>query len=454
MRRMSLPPALPITALALALAAAKLGGGEMAVPVLAVGTIGLWASAVIPESLTGLIFLTFAVLAKLAPVEVVFSGYASSAFWLIFSGLVIGAAIKHSGLGDRIAAAIARMAGGSWPGALAAAALFGLGMAFVMPSAMGRIALMLPILAALAEHLGQDKSSRGHAAIMLAGVFGTYLPSSAILPANVPNNVLAGIVELTLGRRLTFGDYFLTHFPVLGLLKAALLIVTLLVRYGGEGSQGLSPTSAQPIPWSCGERRLALILALALALWATDGVHGIAPAWVGMAAAIVCLLPGVGVMPPKALQSLNFEPLIYVGAIIGLGALIARVGLGAGLAHWAMAVMALEPGHPTGNFIQLGLLSFLVGLLTTLPGMPAVLTPLTPSLAQASGLGTAAVLAAQVLGFSTVLLPYQAPPLVMAAQAGNLPRRELAWMCVVSALLGLAVLLPLQALWLAFIGVL
>ena len=121
MRRMSLPPALPITALALALAAAKLGGGEMAVPVLAVGTIGLWASAVIPESLTGLIFLTFAVLAKLAPVEVVFSGYASSAFWLIFSGLVIGAAIKHSGLGDRIAAAIARMAGGSWPGALAAA---------------------------------------------------------------------------------------------------------------------------------------------------------------------------------------------------------------------------------------------------------------------------------------------------------------------------------------------
>lgn len=419
---------------------------------LVIGTIGLWVSGLVAESVTALIFFTIAMLARVAPPEVVFSGLVSSAFWLIFSGLVLGAAIKRSGLGDRIAARLAGLLGWTYRGAVIGVVLFGLAMAFLMPSAMGRIALMLPILSALALHLGHAKGSRGYNGLVLGGVFGTFLPSSAILPANVPNNVLAGMVETTIGQPLAFGDYLLVHFPVLGLIKTLVLIGVLLALYKSDHQITVPRDIASVQPWSAAERRLALLLGVALAFWASDAWHHISPAWVGMAAAVICLLPPAGLLPPKALQSINLEPVFYVGGIISLGAVVAHAGLGQRLAMWALDVLALAPDRPLTSFLNLCGLSTLVGLLTTLPGVPAVMTPLTSAFATAGGLSTAAVLMAQVVGFSTVILPYQAPPLVMAIQVGDLPRAEMNKLCLITAVITILGLWPLDILWLHLLG--
>lgn len=57
-------------------------------PSLIVGiTIILWATSLLPEFVTALLFFTVAMAAKVAPPEVIFGGFASSAFWLVFSGL-------------------------------------------------------------------------------------------------------------------------------------------------------------------------------------------------------------------------------------------------------------------------------------------------------------------------------------------------------------------------------
>jgi di/tricarboxylate transporter len=417
---------------------------------LIVGTIGLWASGLLAESLTALIFFTVAMLARIAPPEVVFSGLVSSAFWLIFSGLIIGAAIKQSGLGDRIAARLATALGQSYRGAMIGVVLFGLTMAFLMPSAMGRIALMLPILAALAEHLGYARQSRACRGLILGGVFGTYLPSSAILPANVPNNVLAGIVETTFGRPIAFGDYLLVHFPILGLAKTVMLIAVLLIFYRGEARA--KPTARTIPPMSAEERRLALLLAVALLFWATDSLHHISPAWIGMALAVTCLFPPLRLLPRKALQTINLEPVFYVAGIISLGALATHSGLGEQLARWVLTLLALPSHRPVANFADLCGLSSVVGLLTTLPGVPAVMTPLTTAFAAASGLTPATLLIAQVVGFSTVILPYQAPPLVMAMQLADLPRRDMTVLCLITAALTVLILWPLDILWLEWLG--
>lgn len=416
---------------------------------LVVVTIGLWATGAIPESLTALAFFTLAMLARIAPPEVVFSGLMSSSFWLIFSGLVLGAAVKRSGLGDRIAARLAASLRRSYGGALAGVVLFGVVMSFIVPSAMGRIALMLPILAALAAHLGHVKGEPGHTGLMLAGIFGTYLPSSAILPANVPNNVLAGIVEATLGQPLTFGDYFLLHFPVLGAAKAVMLVIVLRLLYRGRNHP---QPAAEPAPMSAAERRLSVLLGVALILWSTDGWHHISPAWVGMGAALVCLWPTSGLLPAKALQTINLEPLFFVAAIIGLGAVVAHAGLGQKVADMSLPVLGLSPDHPLTGFLRLCGLPAAVGLVTTLPGVPAVLTPLTGAIATAAGLPATAVLAAQVVGFSTLVLPYQAPPMVMALQAGDLSRRDMTRLCLITAALSILLLWPLDLVWLVEIG--
>jgi integrase len=114
---------------------------------------------------------------------------------------------------------------------LAGASLFGLLLAFLVPSAMGRIVLIIPILQDLSERLGLPREGKDARGILLAGILGTALPSTAILPSNIPNNVLAGIYERLSHQPISYSDYLLLHFPVLGAIKTVLLIVTLAFLY-------------------------------------------------------------------------------------------------------------------------------------------------------------------------------------------------------------------------------
>lgn len=42
------------------------------------------------------------------------------------------------------------------------------------------------------------------------------------------------------------------------------------------------------------EKRLARMLAVVLAMWVSESWHGIGPAWTGLAAAVITLLPRIG----------------------------------------------------------------------------------------------------------------------------------------------------------------
>lgn len=60
-------------------------------------TILLWATSLLPEFMTALLFFAAAMIAKIAPPEVIFGGFASSAFWLVFSGFVLGSPYAKPG---------------------------------------------------------------------------------------------------------------------------------------------------------------------------------------------------------------------------------------------------------------------------------------------------------------------------------------------------------------------
>ena len=56
-------------------------------------TMGSWATRWLPEYPTALLFFLLATVTRAAPANAIFSGFASSAFWLVLSGFVLGAAI-------------------------------------------------------------------------------------------------------------------------------------------------------------------------------------------------------------------------------------------------------------------------------------------------------------------------------------------------------------------------
>ena len=407
--------------------------------------MGLWATGLVSEIATALMFFALAMLLKLAPADTVFSGFASSAFWLVTSGLVVGFAMHRTGLGSRLARMLVARLPASYAGFVAGVVAFSFALAFVMPSNLGRITLMVPVLIAVCDAFGLAPGRRGRTGALLAFGIATPMLSAAILPANVPNLVMTGTAETLYGLQFAYLPYLLLHAPVLALVKGAVLTLCTVRLFPDRLS---ARPEAEPLPpISAAERRLACILFLMLAFWMTDTLHGISPAWIGLAAAVLCLLPRVGAIYGDDLAQVPFQTTLYVAALFGLTATVNHTGLGRELGRALLAVAPLQPGAVVENFATLTGIATGFLFVATANGAPALYTALAGELSRASGLDLMQVLMIQVVGYSTLLLPYQAPPIIVTMGLARIGLADATRLTLVTGLASLIVATPLAFLW-------
>ena len=414
-------------------------------------TIVLWATSLLPEFITALLFFTAAMTAKIAPPEVIFGGFASSAFWLVFSGFVLGVAIRKTGLADRAARALSTKLTDSWMLMVASVVLLSYALAFVMPSNMGRIALLMPIVAAMAKRAGIADGSRAWFGLALAVGFGTFQLSATILPANVPNLVMSGAAEGSYGIHLNYVPYLLLHTPVLGILKGVILIGLICWLFPGapKPPQNLAPSE----PMGRDEKRLAWLLAAVLVMWVSESWHGIGPAWTGLAAAVIVMLPRIGFITGEEFSAgVNMRTCIYVAGILGLAITVTQTGIGNAVGEALLQVMPLDKESPFTSFLALTGITTALNFIMTANGVPALYTTLAQSFSDATGFPLLSVIMIQVLGYSTPLLPYQASPIVVAMGLGKVPAKAGMLLCIALALATWLILLPLDYLWFSLLG--
>ncbi|MEN2979947.1 SLC13 family permease [Tistrella bauzanensis] len=452
----ALPPMISAAGLLLAVTA-PLFAGDAATAVqaggLALAMLVLVATGATPEAYAAVLFFAGAALLGTAPPDTVFSGFHSGAFWLVLSGLVFGAAARHAGLADRLARGAAGAFGRSYPALIAGLVAAGVALAFLVPAAVGRVALLVPIALALADRAGYPTGHPGRTGLVLAAALGTFFPPFGILPANVPNMILTGAADTLYDHHFGYGDWLLLHFPVLGMVKAALL-VGLLVRLFPAPPPVAADAMAQTAPADPRAlTRLAVILGATLALWATDWLHGLKPAWIGLAAAALILTPRLRLVPADFIRTgLPVGTLLFIAAMLSLGAVIAASGLGDAMGAVMIAIAGFEPGADAANVYKLGLISTVVGLLGSLHGTPAILAPLAERMVAATGLPLDTVLMTQVLGFSTALLPYQSPPVIVALGLSGIGQRAAARAMLALGLITPLLIWPLDLVWWTLLG--
>ncbi|MDI1344840.1 MAG: hypothetical protein PSV22_12170 [Pseudolabrys sp.] len=198
---------------------------------------------------------------------------------------------------------------------------------------------------------------------------------------------------------------------------------------------------------------VGIVLGVSLLLWITDVWHGISPAWIALAAAIIFMFPGIDIVPLNQFgQLVNLRPLLYVGGILGFGAFIAATGLGTWIAHYFISLAGLTSHGETRDMLALSLLSGFVGLMATHGGMAALMPSLARDLSAASGLGVDAIIGSIVLGYSILLLPYQVPPTVVGFHMAATPHRIATWSTLWIGAVTALVSIPCQLLWQHFIG--
>jgi di/tricarboxylate transporter len=405
-----------------------------------------WATGALPQHITALLLFLITVVLKIAPADVVFSGFHASATWLVFGGFIISIAAQQSGLAARIVRVLLTHLPARYLAMAAGLAGAGVLLSFIMPSASGRVVLMVPLAVALAGRLGFAERTRARHGLVIAAGWGTTIPAFGILPSNVVNMAFVGASESIFGIGFTYFGYTVLNFPILGVLATMISVILITLLFGAKPNpQGDAEMGTRTSP---AEQRLMAIMLIALAFWMTDSLHGISPAWVAMAAALLCTTPGIGVVSSSVMiKDVNYGAWMFVAGVIGVGAIANHTGLGAAMGEWLLATVPLSKDGGIVTFYEIFAVSAAVGLVTTFPAAPPIVTSFSDAIAQATGWPLKSVLLAQVPSWMIYAFPHQAPPVAIAMALGGVPMREGLRFLAVYFIIGILIVLPLQYYW-------
>lgn len=419
---------------------------------LVIFAVSLFATHALPEHITALLVLLLAIVGGVAPASVVFSGFEVGALWLLFSGIIVGIAAQEAGLGAWVAWYILGRMRMTYVRAVVLLVVVSVLLGFVIPATIPRIILLMPIALGIAEALGFKAGSRGYTGIALAAGVGTFGPTFAIVTANLPTVVHMGAIESVYGLKVSYAEFLFYHFPVIGVLRGIALVAFLILLF----REPERIADEKPLePMNARQKKLLAVLLGALVMWVTDSWHGIHPAWIAMGAAIVIMWPGLKLISPTAFkEKVDLSPVLYVAGILSIGAIMVANGLDKEVGKIVLSAVDWSSHGTLADLYFIGVLSILVSLISTVPAVPTLLVPIADQISTATGLSLSAVLMTELLGFSTTLLPYQAPPLVVLLSLCAVKAVDLVKLNVLLAIVMLTLGFPAAMAWWQAIGLL
>jgi di/tricarboxylate transporter len=148
----------------------------------------------------------------------------------------------------------------------------------------------------------------------------------------------------------------------------------------------------------------------------------------------------------------KFGPFFYIAAVLGLGGVMSETGVSAMLGAVAQSALQIKPHQDAFNFGVLTLLSTFAGVLVTNVAQPALMAPLAGHFADAAGWPLKAALMTMALGFTTLILPFQVPPVMVGVQIAGIRLGTVLRLSVPLMLVSFVVLLPLDYAWWRLIG--
>jgi di/tricarboxylate transporter len=417
-------------------------------------TVILWATIAVPQPYSALGFLALVILTGTASLKATMSGFLSSSLWLVLGGLLIGTAAEKTGFGRFVA----RRAVGSFRGsyrALVGGVLAGSTLlAFLIPATMGRIAITVPVVIALAREAGYETGSNGYVGLVVAAVIGNFMIALAILPGNLLNIMVVGSGETLYGMQISYMKYLLLNGPVLGLVKGLICWWAIPWAYPASPPQ-FEASASETERLGADAGKVGLILGGAILLWSTDFWHGLNPGLVALLAGIVCMVPGVGPLSiAEGLDPRKLLILIWVGTVLSLGAVLAEAGASQLVSGALAKVAQIEGASPLYAYVALVLLAAALAILSTIGGAIPIVTTAVGGFSAATGLPIETGVLAVIVGMSALAFPYIAAPIMVGLAMGKVSAGAATRFTLVSSALTLLIVMPLNALWWRLIGAL
>jgi anion transporter len=376
----------------------------------------LWVTEATPIGLTAITVFVLLAASPGAQFSDAVGGFASEVVFFLIGAVAIGTAVEVSGLAERAARFLGRMARGS-PTRLYVQMIASLpAFAVLVPSAITRNAILIPAYRDALDRMGIQQSDRSGRMLMLAlGVLNP-LASSALLTGGLASMTAASL----LGGFSWLRWFALMAVPYYALLFGGALLLRCLVGPFESARRNDAPASPRQ-PFSAVEIKTLAVLAATLALWLTDRFHHLSPAIPALIGAAALLAPRVGVLSWTAFESrLSWGIIFSIGAALSLSAAMTKSGAAAFVSQAVVSHLAGLADQPMLLIVALIVAVALVHLaITNLAACIALLIPVAATIAQRAALNPiVCALIVTIVVDAVILYPIQTATNLLAYETG------------------------------------
>ncbi|MFM1654684.1 SLC13 family permease [Brevibacillus sp. B_LB10_24] len=301
--------------------------------------IVLWVLEPIPFSMTAVLVLFLLPISGAVSTDLILSGFASPAIFLIVAGMMIASAVEQTSLGKRLAYQLLYWLGDKKGGVLAGIILIPQVMAFFIPAAAVRTAMLLPIVFSIASILGIKQGDVMGKKLMMGVVVSCGISGVAILPAAIGNVITVDLIHTYLHQHVTYVDWLILAFPMwLILIPVSWWVLHRCFPVKNEIPGGLKVKMKAMIgelgPVTREEKRLLAILVAVCLMWALEGIHGWPPVIPALIGAVLMAWPGIKIADWDKILDVKFAPLIMLGVTLSLGRALYETGVTNYLSRW------------------------------------------------------------------------------------------------------------------------
>ncbi|GAX90116.1 SLC13 family permease [Effusibacillus lacus] len=301
--------------------------------------IVLWVLEPIPFSMTAFLVLILLPISGAVSIDLVLSGFASPAIFLIIAGMMIASGVEQTSIGKRLAYQLLYWFGEKKGGILAGIILIPQVLAIFIPAAAVRTAMLLPIIFSVLAILGLQKEDIQGKKLMMGAVAACNVSGIAILPAAIGNVVTVDLIHYYLKQHITYFEWLVLTLPIwLIMIPVSWFVVYRCFPVKEEAPKGLKEKMRGMIaelgPVTPQEKRLLLILVAVFVMWTMEGIHGWPPVVPALIGAVLMAWPGIKIADWDKILDIKFGPLIMLGVTLSLGRALYESGAITHLSMW------------------------------------------------------------------------------------------------------------------------
>jgi di/tricarboxylate transporter len=338
-------------------------------------TVVFWVFQVANMGFVSGLYLALLVILRVAEANVVFSPWIGSTLYFVIGAYIIASAVKHSGLGDRIAMYVISNYISSFKSVIIVIFILQILLSLMIPNSWARSLIIMSVMKQVIDNANVSKKD----AITIGfTVFASSIPASMLfLTGESAINLL--IVEYS-GMHIGWLQWLLYMGPP-AIAAILLTLLSILIFFKPEREIQLDKAVMKQKLADMGkitgkEIRVIVWLAIAVLVWLTDSWHGIDIGWATLAITMLMGFPVIGeVVDAQQWNEVPLHILIFLTAAIAIGRVGAVTGNNEFIAH------LLFPDTVPTNVVLMAVIITVVAVLIhmVLGSVIAVLSVVAPA---------------------------------------------------------------------------